>query len=260
MDRKERPIRANPDDSLDGAEREGLDEGEQAVEGGEIRTEGGLGAAVGHTATSLAGSNTGNSEETSEERVQNALVPYVKRGGKWIPKPDPIEYGPDVRRLAYEIWLLRADRNAEQTARLLYDEAQDDLAHFPNAATIRKWAREEQWKLRAEEEIKNVAQFLNERHFLRLFAATETAEEAIIKIVNNTHEEQNPRRLQVIKDAAVELLKLRGLGTAGGYAPPPIPHATVKIGGGNESPQELARQIRDHIAAEKEGMNRGRRQ
>lgn len=185
-----------------------------------------------------------------------SLVAAVKQGRA---PANAVEYSAEIRRLAYEIWLLKADRNIARTARMLKEELGDELAYTPTDRQIRNWRREELWEARAQDDIKQVAQMLNERHFLRLFAASEQAGSDLVSIAQNDHPEKDARRLQVIKDANVELLKLRGLGTAGGYAPPAIPHATVRLGENNETPQELSRAIREAILTEKKQLGQGKK-
>lgn len=184
--------------------------------------------------------------------VKRSLVSLVRTGRTLSNRQDSFAYSDEVRRLAFEIWLLRADRSTSRTARLLAEELAGEMEQFPTDRTLRLWRDEDQWYLKAEEAIKEVAPMLNERHFLRLFAATEQAERALIDIIHNDHPEKDARRLQVIKDAALELLKLRGLGTAGGYAPPAIPHATVRLDAESQTPQELSRAIREAILEERE--------
>lgn len=180
-------------------------------------------------------------EEVGIDRVTGEIYPETG-----------FEYGDNVRRLAYELWWLRADRNFARTARLLVEELGDELPRSPSAATIRLWAREENWVGKVEDDIKSVATILNERHFLRLFAASEQAGETLVTIALGEHPEADGRKLQVIKDAAVELLKLRGLGTAGGYAPPAIPTATARIDTSQKTPEELSQMIREAILQEKQ--------
>jgi hypothetical protein len=194
----------------------------------------------------------GNDSDNSSNKPSQSLVALVRSGRNAPIQRSPIEYGEDVRRLAFEIWLLRADRNCTRAARLLAEELAGEMEQFPSDRVVRQWRREDEWELKAQEAIKEVAPLLNERHFLRLFAATEQAEKAIIDIIHNDHPEPDARRLQVIKDAALELLRLRGLGTAGGYAPPAIPHATVRLDENTSTPQELSRQIRELILEERQ--------
>lgn len=181
-----------------------------------------------------------------------AVVPTRGQRQSTVPRT-VASYDGSVVRLAYELWLLRADRNCQKTSRLLYDELKDDLPQTPSASQIRGWRDEYQWELNAQEDIKSVAQMLNERQFLRFFVASEEAAKELVRIALNDHEEQDARRLAVIKDACIEIIRIRGLGTAGGYAPPAIPHATVRLGeNSTTSPQELSRQIREAILEEKQ--------
>lgn len=183
----------------------------------------------------------------------------------------PFQFGENIRQLAFEIWLLRADRNVARTQRALAEELADDCEELgvdpPSESAIRKWVKEENWKLKADEAIKEVAPFLNERHFLRLFAASEGAGETLARLamaaenilrrleMGQQISQTDARVLNTIKDASVELLKLRGLGTAGGYAPPAIPQATVKINTDDMTPEELSQHVRALILEEREAMN-----
>jgi hypothetical protein len=195
-------------------------------------------------------------DERETRYVGTSLVARVKGGRE---PAVSVEYSEEIRRLAYEIWLLKADRNVARTARMLVDELRDELPSYPTDRQIRNWRKEEAWEARAQDDIKQVAQMLNERHFLRLFAASEQAGSDLVSIAQNDHPEKDARRLQVIKDANVELLKLRGLGTAGGYAPPAIPHATVRLGEQGETAQELSRAIREAILSDKKQLGQGKR-
>jgi hypothetical protein len=141
---------------------------------------------------------------------------------------------------------------------MLEDELSDWMDEFPSPRLINKWKHEENWSARAEDDIKQVAPMLNERHFLRLFTMTEEAEELYAQVIAGDHpllhsnDPHAAKKLDVMFKAAQDLLKLRGLGTAGGYAPPAIPHATVRLEEqGGKTPGQIAAVIRELILEEK---------
>jgi hypothetical protein len=163
-----------------------------------------------------------------------------------------IIYGPDVRRLAYEIWLLKANRSNARAARMLYEELEGEMPRYPTAQTIRKWRNEEGWEARASDDIAQVAQHLNRRHFEKLFAMTDEALEIKASIIHNDHPERDSRRLDIISRSVDELLKLRGLGTAGvqgGAEPPKAASKAVEEAG---TLREKSAALRDEILSEKQ--------
>ena len=94
---------------------------------------------------------------------------------------------------------------------------------------------------------------LNRRHFEKLFTLTEEALEVKASILANDHPEQDSKRLDVIARTATELLKLRGLGTAGviaGGIEPPKPQASGVEAAANV--QEASAMLRDEILQNKQ--------
>ena len=179
--------------------------------------------------------------------------------------PPPFAYGENVRRLAYEIWMLKGNRNVTRTQRLLGEELVDDetgeVMPVPSVAALRKWAKEDHWAARADEDIKEVAPFLGERHLIRLFATTDGSLDTLSRIATmlddtiDRGEKPDARLLQVVKDACVELLKLRGLGTAGAILAPQIPQTTQKTDLTRMTPEELSQHMRQLIVEEREATN-----
>lgn len=163
-----------------------------------------------------------------------------------------IVYGPDVRRLAYELWLLKANRSNARAARMLAEELEGEMPRYPTTQTIRKWRIEEEWDTRASDDIAQVAQLLNRRHFEKLFAMTDEALEIKASIIHNDHPETDSRRLDIISRSVDELLKLRGLGTAGvqgGAEPPKAASKAVEEAG---TLREKSAALRDEILQEKQ--------
>lgn len=165
-----------------------------------------------------------------------------------------IVYGDDIKRLAYEIWLLKANQNNARTARILAEELEGELPRYPKSQTIRDWRRNEEWDSRASEDIARIAQKLNRRHFEKLFAYTDEAIETKIQIMRNEHPENDSKRLDTISRSIDSFLALRGLGTAGvqgGNEPPKAAARLVEEAG---TTQEKSRALRDEILEEKQLM------
>ena len=136
---------------------------------------------------------------------------------------------------------------------MLSEELSGEMPSFPHANTIRTWRRNEGWDDRASQDIAQVAQMLNRRHFEKLFTLTEEALEVKASILANDHPEQDSKRLDVIARTATELLKLRGLGTAGviaGGIEPPKPQASGVEAAANV--QEASAMLRDEILQNKQ--------
>lgn len=165
-----------------------------------------------------------------------------------------IVYGDDVKRLAYEIWLLKANRSNARTASMLYDELEGEMPKYPSPQTIRSWRVKEEWDLRASDDIAQVAQMLNRRHLEKLFAMTDEALEIKASIIHNDHPEKDARRLDIISRSVDELLKLRGLGTAGvqgGNEPPRAVSKAIEEAG---TVREKSAALRDEILQEKQDI------
>lgn len=172
------------------------------------------------------------------------------RAGKLL-KVDII-YSEEIHRLAYEIWLLKATRNIARTARMLEKELEGELPAYPTASAIRNWKNAEQWEARASDDLKNIARHLDARHFEKLFAMTDELLEVATAIATNDHPEKDPKRLDIISRTVQELLKLRGIGTAGVHARPTLPAPSALALEAGSSPADRSRAIREEILEAKQ--------
>lgn len=191
-------------------------------------------------------------DETGDEEPGPVLYKEYENWSSGRLKSVDIVFGDDVRRLAYEIWLLKANRSNTRTAKMLYDELEGELPRYPTASTIRGWRIKEEWDMRASDDIAQVAQMLNRRHLEKLFAMTDEALEIKASIIHNDHPEKDSKRLDIISRSVDELLKLRGLGTAGvqgGADPPKAPSKAIEEAG---TVQEKSAALRDEILSEKQ--------
>jgi hypothetical protein len=101
----------------------------------------------------------------------------------------------DLRQLAYEIWLLKADRNATRTQRLLAEECRlaadeqvddntgeitlvdDESLPIPTVRQVQRWAKDGDWEHKADDDVARLAPKLYKRFNTRLFTTIPLAQQ-----------------------------------------------------------------------------------
>jgi hypothetical protein len=187
--------------------------------------------------------------------------------GDDFPKTDTgIRYSDDLRQLAYEIWLLKADRNAARTQMLLAEQCraeaeeqiddntgeilsiEDESLNIPTVRQVQRWAKDGRWEQKAADDIARLAPRMYKDFNARLFTQIEAAQQLDFDILSGKYGNPNsPGILAVMEKVAARLQTLAGVGTAAGLMPVSMPHAAPQALTGLESPQDLARMQREKI-------------
>jgi hypothetical protein len=138
--------------------------------------------------------------------------------------PAKSAFDESVKQLCFEIWLFLADRNAEDTVRLLEQRMQDvapeesfpQLDRIPSVRTVQNWAKVEDWAHKANDLIRDTAKHIDESQIARLFIMSDEAINFAHRLIRGDFDHfHSPGVLAVRWDAAKEMLRFRGLGTAG---------------------------------------------
>jgi hypothetical protein len=184
-----------------------------------------------------------------------------------FPKSDTgIRYSDDLRQLAYEIWLLKADRNAARTQMLLAEQCraeaeeqvddntgvilsiEDESLNIPTVRQVQRWAKDGNWSQKAADDIARLAPRMYKDFNARLFTQIEAAQQLDFDILSGKYGNPNsPGILAVMEKVAARLQTLAGVGTAAGLMPVSMPSAPPQALTGQESPQDLARIQREKI-------------
>jgi hypothetical protein len=135
-----------------------------------------------------------------------------------------------VKALCFEIWLFLADRNAEDTVRLLAErlanvapEDAPQLQRLPSVRTVQNWAKTENWAIKANDLIRHTAEHIDEEQIARLFVLSDKAINLAHRIIDGEFL-NHPRtgNVAIMADMVKEILKFRGLGTAGVLGAPTL--------------------------------------
>jgi hypothetical protein len=184
-----------------------------------------------------------------------------------FPKSDTgIRYSDDLRQLAYEIWLLKADRNATRTQMLLAEQCradaeeqiddntgeilsiEDESLNIPTVRQVQRWAKDGNWSQKAADDIARLAPRMYKDFNARLFTQIEAAQQLDFDILSGKYGNPNsPGILAVMEKVAARLQTLAGVGTAAGLMPVSMPSAPPQALTGSETPQDLARIQREKI-------------
>jgi hypothetical protein len=187
--------------------------------------------------------------------------------GDDFPKTDTgIRYSDDLRQLAYEIWLLKADRNAARTQMLLAEQCraeaeeqiddntgeilsiEDESLNIPTVRQVQRWAKDGNWSQKAADDIARLAPRMYKDFNARLFTQIEAAQQLDFDILSGKYGNPNsPGILAVMEKVAARLQTLAGVGTAAGLMPVSMPSAPPQALTGAETPQDLARMQREKI-------------
>ena len=161
----------------------------------------------------------------SDNAKSLALVPVKQPANR---------YEQELWDYIFEIWLYLADRNCAATYDKLVEELQDSPVfaadHFPSLRQIQQKRKKEDWDLRANNIIRSEARHIDETHTARMLVMGEKALDLAEQLITGKIEAKDRNDAQLIAirwDAAKEMLRFRGLGTAGVVGKPTL-EITVK--------------------------------
>lgn len=187
------------------------------------------------------------------ESYETSLVP--SRGNR---------YDDDLRQLVYEIWLLRADRNATRAHQMLSQmireqadtgeyEIDEESLPIPTVRQVQKWAKEGNWAKKAAEDVASIAPHLYKDGLARLFAQLEAAQRFDGDMLAGVYDHfPSPGVLAIKEKVAARVQTLIGMGTAAGLSPTAMPSPTVSALPDDASPQERARWMREKLDERRE--------
>jgi hypothetical protein len=151
------------------------------------------------------------------------------------PKPSSLvkldAFEGDIKELLYEIWLFLADRNAAKALKVL--ERQLDVVSpedipltadmLPSVRTLQRWIKAEGWEERANQHIASTAKFINDSQVSRMFVISDLALSFAHQLLEDGFNKNDHAGVLAVKwDAAKEMLRFRGLGTAGVVGAPTL--------------------------------------
>lgn len=147
------------------------------------------------------------------KNATNAIVPITPNTG----------FSDAVKELCFEIWLFLADRNAQETVRILEKRLDDfalpplpDLDRIPSVRTVQNWVKNENWGQKANDKIRDTAEYIDESQIARLFVLSDEAINVAFRIIRGDFlDHPRPGNVAVMADMVKEMLRFRGLGTAG---------------------------------------------
>lgn len=185
------------------------------------------------------------------------ISPFLSTGNR---------FDDEMRALAYEIWLLKADRNAARTRQMLADECRlaveeqiddntgeiasidDESLRIPTVRQVQRWVKDGDWPKRATEDITKLAPKLWKAANSRLFAQLEAAQRFDGDVLDGAYDRYDKPGILAIKEkVAARIQTLAGIGTAAGLLPPSIPQSSVKAIDASSTPQEMAREQRERL-------------
>ena len=188
----------------------------------------------------------------TDQSATNAIVPFPAKGS----------FDEAIKELCFEIWLFLADRNAEETRRLLAEKIETVAAEggpkpdrIPSARTIQNWAKTEQWAYKANDLIRNTAEHIDESQIARLFVLSDEAINFAHRLIRGDYDHfHSPGVLAVKWDAAKEMLKFRGLGTSGVVGAPTleVKISNATIDASTMSADEMAESLRQALLERKQ--------
>jgi hypothetical protein len=159
--------------------------------------------------------------------------------------PQKGAFDDQTKQLCFEIWLFLADRNAEDTVRILTERLENvapeefpQLGRLPSVRTVQNWAKTDRWAYKANDLIRNTAEHIDETQIARLFVISEEAIGFAHRLIRGDFDDfRSPGVLAVRWDAAKEMLKFRGLGTAGVVGAPTL---EIKLTNQADSLQDMS--------------------
>lgn len=161
----------------------------------------------------------------TENAQTSAIVPF---------KQPAIRYEQELWDYIFEIWLYLADRNCAATYDKMLEELEDspifDSDIYPSVRQIQYKRKKDNWDLRANNIIRSEARNIDETHTARMLVMGEKALDLAEQLITGqiVAKDRNDAQLIAIRwDAAKEMLRFRGLGTAGVVGKPTL-EITVK--------------------------------
>ncbi len=156
----------------------------------------------------------------TEKNATNAIaiIPDMLQPG--------IRYEDAIWELIQEIWLFYADRNCTKTRQLLIEEFKDsptfDESHVPSLRQIQHKAKKDDWDAWGNDWIRGKATRIDETHTARMLVLSNKALEFADDLISGNYMNSSPGALAIRWDAAKEMLRFRGLGTAGEKVQPKL--------------------------------------
>lgn len=156
----------------------------------------------------------------TEKASSTALVPV---------QTNHVRYEQELWDYIFEIWLYLADRNCAAT----YDKLVQELQHspvfdpelYPNVRSIQQKRKKDKWDERANNIIRSEARHIDETQISRMFVMSDKALDLANDLIEGKVQAKDRNDAQIIAirwDAAKEMLRFRGLGTAGAVGKPTL--------------------------------------
>ncbi len=171
----------------------------------------------------------------------------------------------DLKELVFETWLFIADRSPTRTLKVLekqlHEHADDDdlpisLANLPSLRTIQHWIKHDSWDERANDKIRSTAKHIDETQISRMFIISDLALSFAHQLLEEGFNKNDNAGILAVKwDAAKEMLRFRGLGTAGNVGTPSL---EIKLTDTREEMKHLSLEERSEMF--REGMLRNKQQ
>jgi hypothetical protein len=142
---------------------------------------------------------------------------------------DKTVHSAQLKELLYETWLFLADRSPSKTLKLIEKQLErgnlpsdmPTIEQLPTLRTLQRWIKDEDWDGRANSHIKATAKHIDETQISRMFVISDLALSFAHQLLEAGYNPNDHAGVLAVKwDAAKEMLRFRGLGTAGaGMAP-----------------------------------------
>ncbi len=169
----------------------------------------------------------------------------------------------EIRHMAHEIWLLRADRSPSRTQQMLAEKCRD-LAHaveeefgvtfdeeslkIPSVRQLQRWIKDGRWQETAADDIAKMAPKLYKDFNARLFAQVEAAQRFDGDVLAGEYDTfRSPGVLAIKEKVAARVQMLAAVGTAAGLAPVAMPAPSVTEMDGDASVAELGARMREKL-------------
>jgi hypothetical protein len=156
----------------------------------------------------------------TEKNATNAIaiIPEVIQPG--------IRYEDAIWELIKEIWLFYADRNCTKARQILIDQFNDaasfDESSVPSLRQIQHRAKKDDWDGWGNDLIRSKVVRIDETHIARMLVLADKALEFADDLISGKYDKSSPGMMAVRWDAAKEMLRFRGLGTAGDKVQPKL--------------------------------------
>lgn len=156
--------------------------------------------------------------------------------------PSGVRYEDALWAKIFDIWLFLADRNCARTHRMLLTEFREtpnfDESKFPTVRQIQNKAKREDWDLQGNQKIRELAPTIDDSQISRLLVMADKALDFADRLLSGEYDHHSKTgNLAVRWDAAKEMLKFRGLGTAGAVGN--IPTLKIEVEAAKDDPMAL---------------------